>query len=71
MRRFRAHQSLREELETTRATLAARKLIDAAKARLMETRRLTEQEAYRRLRRMAMDRGIRMAEAAKAVLGSP
>jgi response regulator NasT len=34
----------------------------------METRRLTEQEAYRRLRRMAMDRGIRLAEAAKMVL---
>ncbi len=68
MRRFRAHQAMREELETTRATLAARKLIDGAKARLMETRRLTEQEAYRRLRRMAMDRGIRLAEAAKMVL---
>lgn len=68
IRRFRAHQALREELESTRATLAARKLIDGAKARLMETRRLSEQEAYRRLRRMAMDRGIRLAEAAKAVL---
>ncbi len=68
MRRFRAHQAMREELETTRATLAARKLIDGAKARLMETRRLTEQEAYRRLRRMAMDRGIRLADAARIVL---
>jgi len=68
VRRFRAHQALREELESTRATLAARKLIDGAKARLMETRKLSEQEAYRRLRRMAMDRGIRLAEAAKAVL---
>lgn len=70
IRRFRAHQALREELETTRATLAARMLIDAAKARLMETRRLSEQEAFRRLRRMAMDRGIRLAEAAKAVLNT-
>lgn len=70
IRRFRAYQALREELETTRATLAARRLIDAAKARLMETRRLTEQEAYRRLRRMAMDRGMRLAEAARAVLNS-
>lgn len=69
IRRFRAHQALREELETTRATLAARKIIDSAKARLMETRRLSEKDAYRRLRRMAMDRGIRLAEAAKAVLG--
>ena len=68
IRRFRAHQALREELETTRATLAARKLVDAAKARLMETRRLSEQEAYRRLRRMAMDRCVRLAEAAKSVL---
>lgn len=70
IRRFRAHQALREELETTRTTLAARKLIDAAKARLMETRRVSEQEAYRRLRRMAMDRGIRLAEAAKTILSA-
>jgi two-component system, response regulator / RNA-binding antiterminator len=68
IRRFRAHQALRDELESTRATLAARRLIDSAKARLMETRRLTEDEAYRRLRRLAMDRGIRLAEAAKDVL---
>ena len=70
IRRFRAHQALREELETTRATLAARRVIDAAKARLMETRRLSEQEAYRRLRRMAMDRGIRLAEAARSILAT-
>jgi two-component system, response regulator / RNA-binding antiterminator len=70
IRRFRAHQALRDELESTRATLAARRLIDRAKARLMETRHITEQEAYRRLRRMAMDRGIRMAEAAKAILSA-
>ena len=70
IRRFRAHQALREELETTRATLAARQAIDAAKARLMGKAGLTETEAYRRLRRMAMDKGIRLAEAARAVLAS-
>lgn len=68
IRRFRAHQALREELETTRATLAARKVIDSAKARLMEKRRLTEDEAYRRLRRMAMNEGLRLVDAARAIL---
>ena len=70
IRRFRAHQALREELETTRATLAARRIIDAAKARLMEKRKLTEEEAYRRLRRMAMDKGARLVDAARAILNN-
>jgi response regulator NasT len=68
IRRFRAHQALREELETTRATLAARKLIDAAKTKLMNERRLSEDEAYRRLRRMAMDGGMRLVDVARTVL---
>ena len=68
IRRFRAHQALREELETTRATLAARQAIDAAKARLMTRQGLSEPDAYRRLRRIAMERGLRLAEAAKSIL---
>lgn len=68
IRRFRAHQALREELETTRATLAARRIIDTAKAKMMGKRRLTEEEAYRRLRRTAMDRGMRLVDVAKELL---
>lgn len=68
IRRFRAHHSMRQELEATRATLAARAVIDRAKARLMERGRLSEEEAYRRLRRTAMDQGRRIVDVAQAVL---
>jgi response regulator NasT len=68
IRRFRAHHAMRLELEATRATLAARAVIDRAKARLMERGRLSEEEAYRRLRRAAMDQGRRMVEVAQAIL---
>lgn len=68
IRRFRAHQALREELATARRDLEERKLVDRAKALLMERHRLTEPEAHRRLRRMAMDRGLRIATAAAHLL---
>lgn len=68
IRRFRAHQALREELAEARQALEDRKLVDRAKALLMERHRLTEPDAYRRLRRMAMDRGLRLAVLAAQVL---
>ncbi|WP_342452521.1 ANTAR domain-containing response regulator [Pararoseomonas baculiformis] len=68
IRRFRAHHAMKQELEATRATLAARKLIDQAKTRLMERGRLTEEEAYRRMRQAAMNQGRRLTEVARAIL---
>jgi response regulator NasT len=68
IRRFRAHQALRAELEETRATLAERTLIERAKGVLMQRRRIPEEEAYRLLRRWAMDRGLRMVQAAEVIL---
>jgi response regulator NasT len=68
IRRFRAHQALRDELATARRDLEERKLVDRAKALLMERDRLTEPEAYKRLRRMAMDRGLRLPSLAARLL---
>lgn len=68
IRRFRAHQHLRAQLEEARATLAERAVIERAKGALMQRRRLTEDEAHRQLRRLAMDRGQRLADAAREVL---
>lgn len=69
IRRFRAHQALRQELEAARQDLEERRLVDRAKAVLMQRHGLTEPEAYRRLRRMAMDRGQKLGAVAAAVLG--
>ena len=66
--RFRAHQSLRAELEEARMALNERKLVERAKGILMQTRRMSEDEAYRTLRRLAMDQGKKLAEAASNVI---
>jgi response regulator NasT len=68
IRRFRAIQALRAELEKTRSTLAERILIERAKGVLMQRRRLSEAEAYRLMRRMAMKRRQRVVHIAEAIL---
>jgi two-component system, response regulator / RNA-binding antiterminator len=66
--RFRREQKLLGELADTRQQLAERKLIDRAKGLLMARRKLTEEEAYGRLRSMAMNKNMRLAEIAQRIL---
>ncbi|MBB5272288.1 nitrate- and nitrite sensing domain-containing protein [Quisquiliibacterium transsilvanicum] len=61
-------RTLGAELDTARSSLEDRKLIERAKGLLMAHRQLTEEEAHRTLRRMAMERNRRLAEVAEAVL---
>ncbi len=68
IRRFRAHQALRARLEEAQATLADRVIIERAKGVLMQRRRLTEEEAYRLMRRWAMDRGEKLVQVAERFL---
>ncbi len=66
--RFREYQALRCELEDTRVQLADRKQIDRAKGLLMKHREMDEQQAYHAMRKMAMDRGQRLAEVASNII---
>ncbi len=66
--RFQYEQQMREELAQTRLKLSERKLIEKAKGVLMEKFKLSEDEAYRRLRRQAMDKNIKMIELAQRIL---
>ncbi len=68
MARFAHEESLRRELADARTQLEERKLIDRAKGVLMSRQGLSEQEAYARLRKTAMDRGLRLAEVAQRLL---
>jgi response regulator NasT len=68
IRRFRAHQALRARLEEAQATLADRVVIERAKGVLMQRRRLSEEDAYRLLRRWAMDRGAKLVNVAQQFL---
>src|SRR5882724_12519497 len=58
------------ETRELRRTLEDRKVIERAKGRLMARYQLTEDEAFRRLRRAAMDSRRPMVEIAKALLVS-
>lgn len=66
--RFEQWQALREELTQAQASLAERKTVDRAKGILMKQRRCSEDEAYRLLRKTAMDRNARLGEVAENVI---
>jgi response regulator NasT len=68
IRRFHAFSRLQAELNEARTELAERKTIDRAKAILMESRKLTEPEAYALLRSTAMSQGRRIADVADALI---
>jgi two-component system, response regulator / RNA-binding antiterminator len=66
--RFDEHQRLRAELADANLKLSERKLVERAKGILMKARGLDEDAAFQALRRMAMDRGKRLAEIARQVI---
>lgn len=75
MARFQHEQTLRQELAETRtelhelsAELQDRKVIDRAKGLLMQRQSLNEQAAYVKLRKTAMDKGLKVVEVAQRML---
>ena len=73
--RFQHEEALRQELADTRTELNAlnseikdRKVIDRAKALLMERQSLSEPDAYARLRKAAMDKNLKLVEVAQRML---
>jgi response regulator NasT len=66
--RFKAFERLRRELEEAKGELAERRTIERAKAILMRTRGLTEEQAHTALRKTAMNRSRRMAEIAESLI---
>ncbi len=68
MARFNEMQQLRNELEDTKTKLADRKVIDKAKGLIMSEKGIDEEEAYKSLRKMAMDKGQNMAVVAQNII---
>lgn len=66
--RFNAFARLQRELSEAREELADRKVIERAKGILMRARSLSEEEAYRMMRRKAMNEKRRIADIARAVV---
>lgn len=66
--RYEALSRLGAELERAQTALRERKIIERAKAILMKHEGLSEQDAYERLRRTAMNQNRRMADLARAIV---
>lgn len=65
---FRQHREVADNLARARATLRERDTINRAKSMLMRQRRIDEPQAYRWLRRRAMNESRRIGEIAAELL---
>jgi response regulator NasT len=66
--RFRRERKLLDELSDTRQKLAERKVVERAKGLLMARHKLSEDQAYQKLRSMAMNKNLKLAEIAQRIL---
>jgi two-component system, response regulator / RNA-binding antiterminator len=66
--RFEQFHALKRELDDIEEKLADRKVIERAKGILMKTRNLSEEEAYRALRKQAMQSNSRLAEVSRQLV---
>ena len=66
--RFEKIRALHDELGQVRTILAERKIIERAKGILMQQRGCSEDEAYRLLRKSAMNRNRRIVDVARNII---
>lgn len=65
---FASFQSLKNELDEVREELQQKKIVEKAKGILMSDYDLSEEDAYRRLRKFAMDRKRSMSDVANQII---
>jgi response regulator NasT len=68
MRRFEQFSALRQEADNLRQALEDRKVIERAKGILMKKARLSEQDAFRRMQKLASDRNRKLVDIAQMIL---
>lgn len=68
--RFQELQALGKELENLKSSLETRKLLDRAKGIIMDTYKLNEQDAYRKMQKYCMNKRITMKELAENILSA-
>ena len=68
MERFKLSEALRNELLKSQEELTARKVIERAKGLLMDKKQMSEQEAYRTLRELAMRQSKPIKDVAETLL---
>jgi len=68
MLRFEEHQNLRKDLAQAQSQLAERKIIERAKGIVMQQKNINENAAYNLLRKMAMERNVKLADIATQIV---
>lgn len=68
LERFREIEGLKGRVAELEDTLEARKLIERAKGILMQRLRMSERDAYERLRQRARDKRMKMKDIAQAII---
>lgn len=66
--RFNEYQAMREQLEAAKTKLSERKLVEKAKGILMQQKGMDEDTAYRTLRKLAMDRNVKISDIAEQLI---
>lgn len=66
--RFEAFRRIELELERTKDELSGRQLVDQAKAILMKSKGVSEEEAHQMLRKAAMNQNRKMSEVAQGLI---
>ena len=59
---------MREELDRARLSLVERKTVERAKGLLMEQKGLSEEAAYKVLRKLAMDQNKRIGDVSREIV---
>jgi response regulator NasT len=68
--RFDEQQRLKQELWQTKNALQERKTVEKAKGIIMESKSLSEDQAYKAMRKLAMNRNKRMGEIAEQIISA-
>jgi len=68
--RFAEQQKLNTELRQTRVALQDRKVVEKAKGLIMQQKHVSEDQAYRAIRKLAMDHNKRLGEIAEQIIAS-
>src|SRR3954463_10567013 len=69
-RQYEMFQSLRKEASDLKQALEERKLVERAKGSVIRRCGVQEADAYRRMRKFASDRNLKLAEVARHILGA-
>ena len=68
--RFKEQEALKNELSETKNALEERKQIEKAKGIIMKQKNISEDEAYQSMRKLAMNRNLRIGTLAEQILAT-